>query len=78
MRRQDFFYQLPDSLIAREPTKERRGSRLLQLDGSTGAIAHRQFPEVLDLVEPGDLMIFNDTRVIPARIFGKKSHRWAG
>lgn len=73
MRRQDFFYQLPDSLIAREPTKERRGSRLLQLDGSTGAIAHRQFPEVLDLVEPGDLMIFNDTRVIPARIFGKKA-----
>lgn len=73
MRRQDFFYQLPDSLIAREPTRERRGSRLLCLDGTTGALNHRQFPDLLDMVEPGDLMIFNDTRVIPARIFGQKA-----
>lgn len=73
MRRQDFFYQLPDSLIAREPTKERRGSRLLCLDGTTGALNHRQFPDLLEMVEPGDLMIFNDTRVIPARIFGQKA-----
>ncbi len=73
MRRQDFFYQLPDSLIAREPTRERRGSRLLCLDGTTGALNHRQFPDLLEMVEPGDLMIFNDTRVIPARIFGQKA-----
>ena len=72
MRRQDFFYPLPDSLIARAPTAERRGSRLLCLDGKTGELAHRQFPELLDLVNPGDLMVFNDTRVIPARVFGQK------
>ena len=73
MRRQDFFYHLPESLIAREPTKERRGSRLLCLDGNAGALHHRQFPDLLELVEPGDLMIFNDTRVIPARVFGQKA-----
>ena len=72
MRRQDFFYDLPDALIARAPTAERRGSRLLCLDGPTGALAHRQFPDLLDLINPGDLMVFNDTRVIPARIFGQK------
>jgi S-adenosylmethionine:tRNA ribosyltransferase-isomerase len=72
MRRQDFFYQLPDSLIARAPAAERRGSRLLQLDGSSGQLAHGQFPDLLNLVEPGDLMVFNNTRVIPARLFGNK------
>jgi len=72
MRRQDFYYDLPDSLIARAPTTERRGSRLLCLDGPSGALEHRQFPELLDLINPGDLMVFNDTRVIPARLFGRK------
>ncbi|BFM11122.1 tRNA preQ1(34) S-adenosylmethionine ribosyltransferase-isomerase QueA [Simiduia litorea] len=73
MRRQDFFYQLPDELIARNPMPERTSSRLLQLDGPTGALQHGQFAEVLNLVEPGDLMVFNDTRVIPARVFGQKA-----
>ena len=73
MRRQDFSYDLPDDLIAREPTAQRRGSRLLHLAGDSGALGHCQFPELLDLVEPGDLMVFNDTRVIPARVFGKKA-----
>jgi S-adenosylmethionine:tRNA ribosyltransferase-isomerase len=73
MRRQDFFYELPDSLIARAPTAERRGSRLLCLDGPSGELAHRQFPDLLDLVEAGDLMVFNNTRVIPARVFGQKA-----
>lgn len=72
MRRQDFYYDLPDSLIARAPTAERRGSRLLCLEGATGELQHRQFPALLDLVNPGDLMVFNDTRVIPARVFGQK------
>ncbi len=72
MRRQDFNYQLPDELIARVPAPERRGSRLLQLDGLTGALTHRQFPDLLGLAEPGDLMVFNNTRVIPARLFGQK------
>ncbi len=73
MRRQDFHYELPDELIARAPAAERRGSRLLQLDGTSGGLTHRQFPELLDLVEPGDLMVFNNTRVIPARLFGQKA-----
>lgn len=72
MRRQDFFYHLPDSLIARAPTAERRGSRLLCLDGPSGELNHRQFPALLELINPGDLMVFNDTRVIPARVFGQK------
>lgn len=73
MRRQDFFYQLPDELIAREPTAQRSGSRLLRLDGASGAIQHGQFPDLLNWLEPGDLMIFNDTRVIPARVYGRKA-----
>ncbi|MEJ2415930.1 MAG: tRNA preQ1(34) S-adenosylmethionine ribosyltransferase-isomerase QueA [Exilibacterium sp.] len=72
MRRQDFHYQLPETLIARQPAKERSGSRLLQLDGVTGHISHRQFPDIVQLVEAGDLMVFNDTRVIPARVYGHK------
>lgn len=73
MRRQDFFYELPDDLIARQPTEKRRASRLLSLDGGSGELQHRSFVDVLDLVDEGDLMVFNDTRVIPARVFGQKS-----
>lgn len=72
MRRQQFFYDLPDHLIAKTPADERRGSRLLHVDGATGQRVHRQFPELLDLVNPGDLMVFNNTRVIPARLFAVK------
>ena len=73
MRRQDFHFDLPDSLIARTPAKERRGSRLLCLDGPSGEIAHRQFADLPDLIAPGDLLVFNDTRVIPARLFARKA-----
>ncbi|WP_299583697.1 tRNA preQ1(34) S-adenosylmethionine ribosyltransferase-isomerase QueA [uncultured Microbulbifer sp.] len=72
MQRQDFDFHLPDELIARAPTEERRGSRLLCLDGPGGAIVHRQFPDILDQVQAGDLIVFNDTRVIPARLFAQK------
>ena len=73
MQRSDFAYDLPDDLIAQHPAPERRGSRLLCLDGVSGAIADRVFPDLLELVRPGDLLVFNDTRVIPARLFGTKS-----
>lgn len=73
MRREDFYYELPDELIARSPTAARTGSRLLCLDGPTGKLEHRQFVEILDQVNPGDVMVFNDTRVIPARVFGQKT-----
>ena len=65
MRRQDFYYDLPEQLIAKQPAAERRGSRLLCLDGPSGNIEHRQFPDVLEQLNPGDLMVFNNTRVIP-------------
>ncbi|MBS7725152.1 tRNA preQ1(34) S-adenosylmethionine ribosyltransferase-isomerase QueA [Pseudomonas lalucatii] len=73
MRVADFHFELPDSLIARYPLAERRASRLLVLDGPSGQLAHRQFGDLLTYLRPGDLMVFNDTRVIPARLFGQKA-----
>lgn len=67
-----FSFELPDSLIARHPLAERRASRLLVLDGPTGEMTHRGFADLLDHVRSGDLMVFNNTRVIPARLFGQK------
>lgn len=72
MRRQDFHYDLPESLIAKSPVAQRTASRLFQLDGASGNTAHGNFVDILELVNPGDLLIFNDTRVIPARVFGTK------
>ena len=68
----DFHFDLPDELIARYPLPERSASRLLCLDGLTGETSHRQFRDLIDLLQPGDLLVFNDTRVIPARLFGHK------
>ncbi len=68
----DFSFQLPDALIARHPLAERRASRLLVLDGPSGTLAHRRFADLLDYLNAGDLMVFNDTRVIPARLFAHK------
>lgn len=72
MRRQDFHYELPPDLIAQQPLPERSASRLLTLDGATGKYVDRQFRDLLSLLEPNDLLVFNDTRVIPARLFGRK------
>ncbi|RNF51968.1 tRNA preQ1(34) S-adenosylmethionine ribosyltransferase-isomerase QueA [Marinomonas hwangdonensis] len=69
----DYHFDLPDSLIAHYPTPDRTASRLLHLDGPSGEVAHRHFPDLLDLVQPGDLMVFNNTRVIAARVFGQKA-----
>jgi len=73
MQRQDFHFELPNELIARRPADERRDSRLLVLEGTSGALTHEQFPDLLSHIEVGDLMVFNDTRVIPARLFGCKA-----
>ncbi|MEH6650430.1 MAG: tRNA preQ1(34) S-adenosylmethionine ribosyltransferase-isomerase QueA [Motiliproteus sp.] len=73
MRVKEFHFELPDQLIARHPAEKRTGSRLLCVEGDSGQITHRGFAELLDLVQPGDLMVLNDTRVIPARMFGQKS-----
>lgn len=72
MRRQDFHYHLPKELIASEPTKDRVSSRLLCLDGESGGVSHQNFPDLLNYLQPGDVMVFNNTRVIPARLFGFK------
>ena len=69
----DFRFDLPDELIARFPKAQRTDSRLLKLDGNDGALSHHQFNQVIDFIGPGDLLIFNNTKVIPARMFGQKS-----
>lgn len=73
MQRADFHYELPEELIARYPSEQRSDCRLLCVDGNSGELAHRRFPDLLDLLEPGDLLVFNDTRVIPARLHGHKA-----
>jgi len=68
----DFEYELPPHLIAGYPVEPRSSSRLLHLDASIGVISHFCFSDIVDLVHPEDLMVFNNTRVIPARLFGRK------
>ena len=68
----EFHYDLPEELIAQEPLADRAGSRLLHLPRESGAIADRQFREFPDLLRPGDLLVFNNTRVFPARLYGRR------
>jgi len=72
MQLSDFYYDLPKDLIAQYPAARRSGSRLLTLDGNSGAVSDCKFPDLTDLLQPGDLLVFNDTRVIPARMYGQK------
>jgi S-adenosylmethionine:tRNA ribosyltransferase-isomerase len=73
MQRSDFTYHLPEELIAQAPLAERSASRLLCLDGESGAIEHRAFRDLPSLLRAGDLLVFNDTRVLPARLWGQKA-----
>ena len=68
----DFKYQLPDELIARYPAEQRTASRLLTMSRKDGGLGHHGFVDLVDLLQPNDLLIFNNTRVIPARLFGEK------
>lgn len=72
MRRAEFRYELPPELIAQVPLPERSASRLLTLDGASGALADRRFTELPGMLLPHDLLVFNDTRVVAARLFGTK------
>ncbi len=72
MRTRDFHYDLPDDLIAQQPLPERSASRLLVLDGASGHVEDRQFRDLPGCLRAGDLLVFNDTRVIPARLHGHK------
>lgn len=72
MQLKEFSFHLPTELIAQHPLPERTGSRLLTVSGDTGALADRRFSDLPDLVNPGDVLVLNDTRVVPARLFGRK------
>ena len=72
MKRQDFYYELPEELIAQDPLEDRSGSRLLVLDRESGAVSHHVFREVVDYLEEGDCLVVNDTKVLPARLIGSK------
>ena len=72
MKRTDFYYDLPEELIAQEPLKDRSSSRLMILDKNTGEIEHKHFYDIVDELNEGDALILNDTKVLPARLYGQK------
>lgn len=72
MQVSDYSFNLPNQLIARYPTPERSASRLMQLHGDSGAVSHGGFTDLLDFLQAGDLLVLNNTKVIPARLFGAK------
>ncbi|NOT10506.1 MAG: tRNA preQ1(34) S-adenosylmethionine ribosyltransferase-isomerase QueA [Methylococcaceae bacterium] len=72
MKKSDFTYSLPAELIAQKPLSDRDASRLLRLNKISGRLEDKQFSDFIDLIEPHDLLVFNNTRVIPARLFGNK------
>ena len=72
MKTSDFFYELPEELIAQDPLEDRTASRLLVLDRKTDKLEHKVFSDVIDYLNPGDCLVINNTRVIPARLIGEK------
>ncbi len=72
MKRQDFYYELPEELIAQDPLEDRQSSRLLVIDKESGVISHRIFREVTEYLREGDCLVINDTKVIPARLIGSR------
>lgn len=72
MKTRDFYYDLPEELIAQHPTKNREDSRLLILDKETGNVEHRRFKDIIDYLDQGDCLVLNNTKVIPARLFGNR------
>ena len=77
MKTSDFFYELPKELIAQTPVEPRDSSRLLVLDRKTGEIEHKHFYDIIDYLHEGDLIVANDSRVLPARIYGVKDETGA-
>lgn len=72
MKKQDFYFDLPEELIAQDPLLDRTGSRLLVLNKETGKITHRHFRDMIEYLKPGDCLVINDTKVIPARLIGER------
>lgn len=77
MKKSDFYYDLPKELIAQHPVEPRDRSRLMVVDRKTGEIEHRHFYNIIDYLNPGDCLVINDTRVLPARIYGVKEETGA-
>lgn len=73
MKTSDFYYDLPKELIAQDPLEERSSSRLMCLNRESGGITHRHFHEIIDYLNPGDTLVINNTKVIPARLIGEKA-----
>ncbi len=73
MLRSDFYYDLPEELIAQEPVEPRDASRLLRLDRQTGACENKHFSDILDYLRPGDCLVLNNSRVLPARLLGERA-----
>ena len=72
MKTSDFYYDLPEELIAQDPLENRSDSRLMVLDKKTGAVSHHIFRDIVEYLQPGDCLVINDTKVIPARLIGSK------
>ena len=72
MKTSDFYYDLPEELIAQDPLENRSDSRLMVLDKKSGAVSHHVFRDIIDYLNPGDCLVINDTKVIPARLIGEK------
>lgn len=72
MKTKDFYYDLPEELIAQDPLEKREMSKLMVLDKKTGEIEHKVFKDVIDYINPGDCLVINDTKVLPARLYGKR------
>ena len=72
MKLEEFDYNLPEELIAQTPIKQRDASRLMVLDKKTGEIEHKHFYDIIDYLNPGDTLVLNDTKVLPARLIGEK------
>ena len=77
MKTSDFYYDLPQELIAQDPLEDRSSSRLLHLSMKDGSVEHRHFTDILDYLKEGDCLVVNDTRVIPARLYGHKEETGA-
>ena len=72
MKTSDFYYELPQELIAQDPLEDRSSSRLMHLNRESGEVTHGTFRDILRYLNPGDCLVINDTKVIPARLFGHK------
>ena len=72
LKKSDFYFDLPQELIAQDPLEDRSSSRLLVLDKNTGELSHHIFRDIIDYLHPGDCLVLNNTKVIPARLLGER------